>query len=477
MALTSRPPVVAILGHVDHGKTSLLDVIRKTKVAAGEAGGITQHIGAYQAEHQGKKITFIDTPGHAAFSKMRSRGAHLTDIVILVVAINDGVKPQTIESIKHIQEAKVPCIVAINKVDLEGFYPEVVKAQLAEHGLMVQGFGGDIEAVELSAKTGKGVDKLLETILLTAELHELQADPQAPLQAVIIEAVKDQRSGPIATVIVQQGTLHARDEVFTPTASGKVKRMTNASGQQLKDAPPSTPVEILGFTEVPMVGEVVRTQKEPATTASTQASSEFAMSNPFAEETPHINVILRSDTVGTLQAIEQSLTEETKLISSAVGAITESDILLAETTGSQIVGFNVQFPKSVQQFAESHGVKVKVYSIIYDLLEYLQKQVLKLMEPTIDEEVLGEAEVLQIFDIRGERIAGSKVTKGQIKKTDLIHLRRNGEIIADPRIKSLMHGKEEIDQVKMGEEFGVVFTRFSNLQVGDVIVAFTKVDE
>lgn len=478
MSLQPRPPVVTIMGHVDHGKTSLLDYIRKTKVAAGEAGGITQHVGAYQAEHKGKKITFIDTPGHAAFSKMRSRGAAVTDIVILVVAADDGVKPQTVESIQHIKSANVPLIVAITKTDLPTASAEMVKAQLTEHGIEVQGYGGDVDAIELSVKSGKGVDDLLETIQVMAELNEIQADPQAPVKAVVIESVRDNKSGPLATILVKEGTLKTREMVYTATAQGKVKRMNDASGKVVDSAGPSTPVVILGFESVPNVGELV------TTTPSTEVVEDIAVpADNFSLDTllnqgaPKLNLILKSDTVGTLQALMQQMTEEVLMVSSGVGAITENDILLAETTNSQIMGFNVQYPKSLQKLAQDHGVTVRVYRIIYELLESLQKQVLKLMEPTIDEEVTGEATISQIFDMKGERIAGVKISKGEIKKTDLVHLKRNGEIVADPKIKTMQHGKDQIEKAKLGEECGIVFTRFSNLQVGDVISAYIKKDD
>ncbi|MEO8581918.1 MAG: translation initiation factor IF-2 [Patescibacteria group bacterium] len=478
MSLQSRPPVVTIMGHVDHGKTSLLDYIRKTKVAAGEAGGITQHVGAYQAEHKGKKITFIDTPGHAAFSKMRSRGAAVTDIVILVVAADDGVKPQTVESIQHIQAANVPVIVAITKVDLPTASAEMVKAQLTEHGISVNGYGGDVDAVEISVKTGKGVDDLLETIQVMAELNEITADPAAPLNAIVIESVRDAASGAQATVLVKEGTLNARDMVYTLTASGKVKRMTDALGKTISSATPSMPAVILGFESTPMVGEVV------TTTPSTEVAEDiavptdnFSLESILNQNNPKLNLIIKSDTVGTLQALQQQLTEEVLLVSSGVGAITETDVLLAETTHSQIMGFNVKYTKTLQKLAEERDVRVKVFKIIYELLENLQKQVLKIMEPTIDEEVVGEATISQIFDMKGERIAGVKITKGKIKKTDLVHLKRADIIIADPKIKTMQHGKDQIEKAEVGEECGIVFTRFSNLQVGDVVSAYIKKDD
>lgn len=473
MSKQSRPPVVAILGHVDHGKTSLLDYIRKTKVAAGEAGGITQHIGAYQAEHNGQKITFIDTPGHAAFSKMRSRGAQVTDFVVLVVAANDGVKPQTAESIQHIKAANVPFVVAINKVDLPEASPAMVKAQLTEHEVFVQGFGGGVEVVEVSAKTGLGIDQLLDTLLLMAEVEEISADPDAPVKAVVIESVKDARSGTSVTLLIQEGTLKERDDVFTPTVTGKVKRMVDATGKMLKMAGPSMAVEVMGFEDNPMVGDYV--SNSPQEQAKLTEEAQKVVFDPSAflnDQTPKLKLVLKSDTVGTLQAITQQMSDEVVMISSGVGSITESDIITAETAGALVIGFNVGYSKTLKALADEHGVKVRTYKIIYELLESLQRQILRLIEPTIDEVVTGEAQVLQVFEMKGEKIAGCKVTKGEIKKTDTVHLKREEKIVADPKIKTMRHGKDEIEKVKVGDEFGMVFTRFSGFAVGDTVVAY-----
>lgn len=472
MAVQTRPPVVAILGHVDHGKTSLLDYIRKTKVAAGEAGGITQHIGAYQASHNGNKITFIDTPGHAAFSKMRSRGAQVTDFVVLVVAANDGVKPQTIESIAHIKASNVPFLVAINKIDLPEASVDKVKAQLTEHEVFVQGYGGGVEVVEVSAKTGQGIDTLLDTLLLMAEVEELQADPSGSLEAVVIESVKDARSGVEATVLVKSGTLRERDDIFTPSVKGKVKRMTDATGAVLKEVLPGTPVEVLGFEDIPEVGQTVTGSHQEALQVEEKLQAAFDPSAFLAVQTPKLKLVLKSDTVGTLQALEQQLGDNVQVIAASVGDVTESDILLAESLGAKVIGFNVAHSKKLKSLAQEHGVKVKVYKIIYDLLESLEREVLRLIEPTIDEVVTGEAEVMQIFEMKGEKIAGCKVISGEIKKTDKIHLKRGDEIVADPKIKTMRHGKDEIDKVRVGDECGLVFTRFSSFQAGDKIVAF-----
>lgn len=476
MAAQPRPPVVTIMGHVDHGKTSLLDAIRHTSVAAKEAGGITQHIGAYQVEHAGKPITFIDTPGHAAFTKMRSRGAQVTDIVVLVVSATEGVKPQTVESIQHIKKAGVQYLVAMTKIDLPEKNPEMVKAQLTEHEVFVEGYGGDIVCVPVSAKTGEGLDKLLEMIQLVAELMELKADPEALLEGVIVESKMDKQRGPVATVLVKQGTLKVGSVVFAGHVEAKVKAMTDAFGKPMKSAGPSTPVEVLGWSEVPLVGSfvstvraaaVARVQKQAVTTAEAQEG-----------EKPKLKLILKSDVAGTLEAIENSLSlDEVILISTGVGDVAETDVLLAESTGALIIGFHVKVPSAVQKLAESTKVKIKVYAIIYDLIEDLQKQILKLIEPSIDEEELGTADVIAVFDIKGERIAGSKVKTGEIARGQMYHLKRGGKTVADPKIKSMKTSKTDIDVAKAGSECGIVFRNFNDVQIGDQIVAYHMKDE
>ncbi len=490
MAVQKRPPIITIMGHVDHGKTSLLDYIRHSRVQAKEAGGITQHIGAYQVEFKGQKLTYIDTPGHAAFNKMRQRGAEVTDIVVLVVAADDGVKPQTIESIRHIKEADVDVIVAINKIDVKNAMPENAKAQLVEHGIVVQGFGGDIEVVELSAKTGQGVDQLLETLIVTAELNEYSADPDAPLEAVVIESAKDTRRGPVASVIVKQGTLKPRQDVMTDTAQGRIRMLSDENGRALQEVKPGSPAEIVGFKDVPDIGEVVHDQAavykepEPATVGdevAADAENPFAGLDfsVFAGEQKKLNLIIKADVKGTLEAIIQTLDEESvQLIASGVGPVTEHEIDLAEASDAMIIAFHISVPKQVKQLAKDTGVKIKEYDVIYKLIEDLQKQMLKLMDSTIDEVVTGEAEIEQIFEMKGERIAGIKVKTGQIKKSDWLHLFRNEEIIANPVIKTMMHGKEEIQAVNTKNEAGFTFkNRRLDFQVGDKIIAYKKEDE
>jgi translation initiation factor IF-2 len=430
MALQKRPPVITIMGHVDHGKTSLLDYIRKANVQAKESGGITQHIGAYQIEYKGKPLTFIDTPGHAAFSKMRERGANITDIIILVVALNDGVKPQTIESIRHIKKSKAQVIVAINKSDLSGFYPDMVKGQLAEHGITVTDFGGEVDSLEISAKTGKGVDKLLETLTVMADLAEYQADPDAPLKAVVIESTKDQYRGSLASVIVQQGTLRVKQDLLVEGIDGRVKALVDENGKQLKEVRPGSPAEIVGLNEVPSVGSIVK-EAGVEYEAEEELVEEVGEIDPFADldfaaafgEKEKIKVIVKADVEGTLEVIEQNLDPDSvNIISKGVGQVTESDIEMASTSNAKIIAFKIRIPGKLKQMAKDAGVKLKSYDVIYQLIEDMQKQILKLIEPTIDEVVTGEAEILQIFDMKGMKIAGCRVKTGELKKTDQFHL-------------------------------------------------------
>jgi len=468
------------MGHVDHGKTSLLDYIRKTHVTAREAGGITQHIGAYQIEFEQKKITFIDTPGHSAFNKMRARGAKVTDLVVLVVAANDGVKPQTIESIRHIKEAGVPYVVAINKIDLPNVYPDMAKAQLAEQDVLVQGYGGEIDVVELSAKTGQGVDKLLELILTMADLNNYTADPDADLRAVVIEATRDQKRGAVATVVVQQGTLRIRQDIVSDGAMGRVRQLVDENRKPLVTVTPGCPAEIVGFTDVPAVGanvyevghEVVEEEQEvvEVTHLPTDYTALF-------NEHPKLKLMVKADVQGTLEAIMQNIDEEsTVVLRAGVGEITEDDVDFAETTGSMILAFHTKLPKGIEEKAKNAKVKIKHYDVIYKLLEDLQKQMLKLLEPTIDEVVLGEIEILQIFEMKGEIIAGARVITGEIKKTDKLHLKRGEEILMDPEIKSMMHGKDQIDIAKTKSEFGMTFKKRVSFQVGDHLIVY-RVEE
>lgn len=494
MALEKRAPIITIMGHVDHGKTTLLDYIRHSNLTAKEAGGITQHIGAYQIDFKGQKLTFIDTPGHAAFNKMRQRGAQITDLVILVVAANDGVMPQTIESIRFIKESKVPFVVAINKIDLPDIHPEVAKSQLAEHEVLVQEYGGDIETVEISAKTGQGVDKLLETVQVMTDLANLQADPEGPLEAVVIESTKDKNKGPVARVIVREGTLQARQDLVVDEISGRVRLLSNENGQALNAVKPGEPAEIIGLAGVPEVGSVIRDANRdytetvvPEFTRTGELEKQFSMGENEIDwekvdldvmlgEKEHIKLIIKADVKGTLEAILQSLDQDSvEVISCGVGQITEQDIELARDGNVVIIAFNITVPGSTKKMAKTAGVKIMEYRIIYHLIEDLQKQMLKLLDATIDEVVTGEAEVLQVFEMKGEIIAGVRVKTGEIKKNDLLHLKRGEAIVANPVIKSMKHGKDDIDRIGTKNEGGLTFkNKKLDFQAGDTIVAYRK---
>ncbi len=467
MALTNRPPVITIMGHVDHGKTSLLDAIRKTNVAGGEAGGITQHIGAYQIEYNKRTLTFIDTPGHAAFSKMRSRGANVTDIVVLVVAADDGVRPQTIESIQHIKQAGVEYVVAINKIDMPGADVIRVKTQLAEHEVFLEGFGGNVSAVEVSAKTKQGLNDLLDLLLLVADVADLKGDTTAPFKGVVIESGKDPHTGVYATVLVQAGTLKPRDQFFVGEKVERVRLMTDAAGKQVKEATPSMPVRVLGWTEVPTVGNVI--------TAEAGSKVEKVARAVTASEENKLRVMLKADVAGSLEALVGSMPAEVTVIASGIGEVSESDVLLAQTTGSRILAFQVKVPKSVQELAETHNVKIKTYKIIYEMLEDLEKQVFAFLNPKANEQVLGSAEIIAQFEIKGDKIAGCKVTEGELKRGQNIyfHLKREGNEIGDPKIRSMKQGKLDVESVKAPNECGIVFRGMVRFQIGDVLECYT----
>lgn len=477
MAISKKPPVITIMGHVDHGKTSLLDYLRHSHLAAREHGGITQHIGAYQITYKNQALTFIDTPGHAAFGKMRERGAAITDMVVLVVAANDGVKPQTIESIRHIKNAAVPVVVALNKIDLPDINVLQVKSQLAEQEIVTTDFGGDVEVVEISAKTGKGVDKLLDTLLITAELLELQADSAAPLQAVVIEAARDPARGCLASVIVQQGTLSLKQNIYTSSASGKVRSIIAATGASLKQLLPGDPGQIMGWKALPQVGEIISAQA-PAAVAQSAPDQSVTLNLDIFTSKPKLRLLLKADTQGTLEAIVQNFDSESiDLIYADIGEVSDSDVEMAKTAAAKILAFQVKVPGRIQQLAKSQQVTIKSYKIIYELIEYLQKKMLKLLEPTIDEVVTGEAKIAQIFQMKGLHIAGVKVQSGEINKNDKLHLLRGEEIIADPVITSMMHGKQEISRLKTGDEGGLVFKqKHLDFQEGDVLRAYRVED-
>ncbi len=481
-----RQPIVAILGHVDHGKTTLLDYIRKSRVASGEAGGITQSIGAYQAEFKNKKLTFIDTPGHAAFSQMRSRGATVADVVVLVVAADDSVKPQTIESIKHIKEAGTPFVVAINKIDKPEANVEVVKAELTQHQVFVEGYGGNTPFVLISGKSGTGVDSLLETILLLAELEELPYTPEGELQAPVIEAKLDQKRGILVSLIIKSGTLKVGETVSGGLATGKVRAILSETGENLKTATPGMPVQVLGFTQLPTVGDTVKSgdpvlgselravRSEAKDSLESSVLSAELLVKPNPRE---LKVILKADTSGSLEAIKNSFAAEVRCITCETGEISERDILHAAATGSTVLGFNLKISASVLKLAETEGVVVKSYKIIYELLEYIEKKVLKLMEPTIDEQELGRAKVIKIFEMNGAKIAGCRVESGRFETGDTVHLNRADGTVKDARIKSMRIGKDEMKKVESVIECGILL--FPNLDIieKDDIISYKKIVE
>ncbi|PIU03731.1 hypothetical protein COT44_01715 [Candidatus Shapirobacteria bacterium CG08_land_8_20_14_0_20_39_18] len=468
IGMLSRPPIVAVLGHVDHGKTSLLDKIRQTKIALKEAGGITQKIGAYQVEVGNQKITFIDTPGHQAFSAMRSRGAKVADIVILVVAADDGVMPQTMESIGHIQASGVPFIVAINKIDVPGADVDSVKKQLEQNGVGVEGYGGDVVCVSVSAKTGEGVKDLLEMILLVAEMHEIKADPNGPLFAVIIESKKDQR-GAVGTVIVKNGTLHIGDQVNVAGTTIKVRGMFDAEGKPVSQAEPGKPVEVLGFVQMPPVGAELSSRVDLEKTAPVMAAD----SPPKIKETENqLRLIIKTDSQGSLEAIKATLPTDVFVILFGIGDVIESDVLLARTSQAEIWGFNIKASSEIEKLASSEKVIIKTFNIIYDFLENLEKRILTHLEPTIEDQILGKAEIIASFEINKQMIAGAKVLEGRINKADNLRLLRGEVIVGETRISSLKQQKAEVGEVQVGEEFGIRFSTPLDFKVGDMVISY-----
>ncbi len=495
--IVTRPPVVCILGHVDHGKTTLLDYIRKTTVASKESGGITQHIGAYQIklkaqsskrkakEKKEELITFIDTPGHAAFVKLRSRGAKVTDLAVLVIDALDGVKPQTLECLQHIKREKIPFLVAINKMDLAGASEEKVKSQLAEKGVLVEKYGGDIVCVPISAKTGEGVDELLEMVILVAQMQDLKADLKVAPQAVIIDSYLDSRRGPTATLLVKNGVFKIGDLIITKKSKGRIKAMFDENGKRIEKALPSKPFLILGFKKVPKVGDKVKVIKEKINNkisrrkTSVPLTQEIGKSADFSgnfkkPEQEKLKIILKADTLGSLEAIKDSLSEKIDLIFQGVGKVNESDILLAGSTSAMIFSFRVNVSKQVKKLAEFEGIKIKSYEIIYHLLEDMEKKALKLLKPETEERILGRAEIIAEFKMKGSHIAGCKVKKGTIEKKNLIHIERDGKLISDTRIKSLQKQRRDTSKGELGEEIGLVFSPDVDFSIGDDIISYNK---
>ena len=494
--LESRPPVVTIMGHVDHGKTSLLDYIRKTRVTAGEAGGITQHIGAYTVDVRGQQITFLDTPGHEAFTAMRARGAQATDIAILVVAADDGVMPQTIEAINHAKAANVPTIIAINKMDKATADPDRIKQDLTAYGLVAEEWGGDTIMVPVSAITGENVDQLLEMILLVAEVQNYRANPNRKARGIIIEARLDKGRGPVATVLIKNGTLHVGDTIVAGTAYGRVRAMVNDRGERVKEAGPSDPVEVIGFNDVPDAGDVMSAveddklsrqvadeRKDKLRAAQVKAKSQTTLDDLFSQisagEVKDLNLIIKADVQGSVEAVRQSLeklsNEEVRVraIHGGVGAITESDIMLASASNAIIIGFNVRTDNAVREIAEREKVDVRLYRIIYNAIEDIEAAMKGMLAPKFKETILGRAQVRQTFRVTGVgMIAGSYVTEGKIVRNAQARLLRDNVIVHEAKIESLKRFKDDAKDVAAGYECGIGLENYNDVKEGDVIECF-----
>ena len=494
--LVERPPVVTIMGHVDHGKTTLLDTLRNSRVATGEAGGITQHIGAYQIVENNKKITFLDTPGHAAFTSMRARGASVTDITILVVAADDGVMPQTIEAINHSKAANVPIIVAINKIDKPGANPERVIGELAEHGVMSTAWGGDSEFVEISAKFNQNIDELLETVLLVAEIQELKADPTVRAIGTVIEARLDKGKGAVATLLVQQGTLNVQDPIVVGNTFGRVRAMTNDLGRRVKVAGPSTPVSITGLNEAPMAGDhfAVYEDEKSARAAGEerakralmkqrQATQRVSLENLFdtlkAGELKSVNVIIKADVQGSVEALSASLQKidvegvKVTIVHSAVGAINESDVTLAEASNAFIVGFNVRPTPQARQQADADDVEIRLHSIIYKVIEEMEEAMKGMLDPEFEEKIIGEALIRETFKVsKVGTIGGFMVTSGKVTRDSKVRVIRDGVVIYDGALASLKHYKDDVKEVTNGREGGLMIDGYNDLKMDDVIEAY-----
>ena len=494
--LLPRAPVVVVMGHVDHGKTSLLDYIRNAHVAAGEAGGITQHIGAYQVEVQGKPITFLDTPGHEAFTAMRARGAMITDVAILVVAADDGIMPQTVESINHAKAAKIPVIVAINKMDKPEANPERIKEQLTKYELVPEEWGGETIICPISAKTGQGIDNLLEMVNLTAEMQELKANPNRSAHGAVIEARLDKGRGPVATLLVQNGTLHQGDIIIAGTAVGRVRAMTNARGEKLTEAGPSVPVEIIGMGEVPGAGddfhavadermarELVEQRKHDQKMAASSPVGKVSLEDLFSQikqgEMKDLNIIVKADVQGSAEAVKASLEKisndevRVRVIHCAVGAINESDVMLATTSNAIIVGFNVRPDSNAKESAARNKVDMRMYRVIYDCINEIETAMKGMLAPKFKEVELGQAEVRNVFRITGVgMVAGCYVTGGKMQRGAQMRLLRDNVVIYDGSIASLQRFKDSVKEVAQGYECGITFEKFQDIKEGDVIEAF-----
>lgn len=494
--LKPRPPVVTIMGHVDHGKTTLLDTIRNAHVVKGEFGGITQHIGAYQVSLNGRKVTFLDTPGHEAFTAMRARGAQVTDIVVLIVAADDGVMPQTKESIDHARAAGVPMVVAVNKIDKVGANPERVMSELANEGVMAEAWGGDTIFNEISARTGEGVDDLLESLLLVADMQELKANPDVAASGTVVEAKLDKGRGPVATLLIQQGTLHSGDSLVVGSAFGRIRKMTSDKGMELKQAGPSTPVEIIGLNEVPKAGDVfmvydsykkasdiaqTRAQKQiEQERSSSSARSLEDMARMISEgDMKEVNVLIKADVQGSAEALKASIeklnvdTVKVNVIRSTVGTITESDIMLASASNAIIYGFNIRPTAAVRKKAEEEGVEIRLHNIIYKALEELESLMKGLLAPVYEEVITGQAQVRQLYKAsKIGTIAGCYVTDGVIKRDSSVRLIRDGIVVYTGKIGSLRRFENDVKEVSQGFECGLTIENFNDIKIDDIIEAF-----
>ena len=497
--LEERPPVVTIMGHVDHGKTTLLDTIRKTNVASGEAGGITQAIGAYQIDYKGKKITFIDTPGHAAFTEMRARGASITDIVIIIVAADDGVMPQTKEAIDHAKAAGVPIIVAVNKIDKPAANIEKVLTEMAANGIQPETWGGDVMFVNISALTGEGLDELLERIILLSEISELKANPHRYASGTVIESKLDKNSGTIVNILIQNGTLRLGDAIVVGTVSGKIRTLKNDRGENLVEAGPSMPVSITGLSEIPSAGDkfmafesekkakkVADQRKEIAKERKKHPKNAVSLDELFSrvkEGEKEINIILKADVKGSEEAVKNSLQKldvegiKINVIRSGIGSISESDISLADASNAIIIGFNVRPDHKISEIAKDKGVDIRLYDIIYKVVEEMDDALKGRLEPTYEEKVLGTAEVRKLFKFsKVGTIAGSYVTSGVIKRSAKARVIRDGIIVNDSLISTLAREKDQVKEVKQGLECGITIENFNDIKEKDIIEAYELIE-
>ncbi len=491
--LKNRPPIITVMGHVDHGKTSVLDALRSANVVSGEFGGITQHIGAYQIESQGNKLTFIDTPGHAAFTEMRARGSKLTDVVVLVVAADDGVKPQTIESIKHAKAANVPIVVAINKCDLPEADPQKIKNQLLEHELIAEDLSGDTLMVEISTKTKQNLDKLVESIILQAEILDLKTDYESKATGIVLESKIDVGRGPVANIIVTTGTLKRGDFFVSGLRWGKVRAIINDKGQNINEALPSTPVEILGINGAAKAGDdfiVLDTEKEAKTLSENRAQESKDGKNPLTfatqesafsdKSTEELNLIIKSDVHGSSEAIKNAISQikhdevKPKIILADIGMVTETDVTLAKASNAILIAFNVKPSKEAKKLAENEKIKISSYNIIYEVLDYIKQRMSGLLAPDVQEKITGTAEILEIFKVSGAgKVAGSKVTEGEIDSTSDVRIIRDGAIIYTGKVSSIFREKNQVKQVSVGQECGITLKDYVDFQKNDTIEAFS----